>query len=368
MTPAADLARTLMAALQQSRHYGTNHPAARQAASQVHRALDAGYRGAPVRLEVTARTVSVQSAALPTDDPYAEQLRAHLAARRVGVLVFHAGATEETVAACIGLLAREPEELIAAGGLPDAVLGAGLVGITVQSTEARRSAAHDPYVSAAQATLDAAVGIEKSEPVNMPRARQVVEGLAAMLETDQEGLWRQVANRGHDELDAAHAVNTCVLTMAAGAALGAPQGTLIDLGMAALLHDIGLFVLPTSDRLRERTSEGPRPEWRHPSEGAFVLRHLGGKESLPMIVAAEHHLPATGDSHVLPESRLVALADYVDAMSCGRVPVMRTASAGAVVEQLLRGAGPGFDPAHVRVLTGLLARAAAAGIEFTATV
>lgn len=368
MTPAADLARTLVAAVQQSRHYGSGHPAARQAAAQLHRVLHAGYGGSAVRVEVGPRTVSIQSSSLPTEDSYGIQLRVHLAARRVGVLIFHAGVTEDAVAAFTGLLALEPEELVAAGGLAEAMLSAGLSGITAQSAGARSSAPQDPYAVAAQTMLDITAAVEVGEPVDMPRARLTVEGLAAVLETQRQELWRQVADRGHDELDPAHAVNTCILTLRAGAALELPHDALLDLGTAALLHDIGLSALPWSDRLRERTAAGVRPEWRHPAEGAFVLRHLGGRESLPMIVAAEHHLPAVGDPHVLPQSRLVALTDYVDAMTCGRVPAMRAMPAAAVVEQLLRGQGPGVDPVHVRVLAALLREQEAAGVPFTAAV
>jgi len=368
MTPAADLARTLMAAVQQSRHYGSGHPAARQAAVELRRTLHAGYGGSAVRIEVGPRTVSIQSSPLPVEDPYGVQLRLYLTGRRVEVLIFHAGVTEDAVTAFAGLQALEPEELVAAGGLADAMLSAGISGITAQSAGARSPAPQGPYAAALHTMLGITAAVEMGEPADAPRARSTVEGLAAALETQRQELWRQVADRSHDELDPAHAVNTCVLTLRAGAVLGLPRDALLDLGTAALLHDIGLSVLPWSDRLRERTAAGVRPEWRHPAEGAFVLRHLGGRESLPMIVAAEHHLPVVGDPHVLPQSRLVALTDYVDAMTCGRVPAMRAMAAGAMMEHLLRGKGPGVDPAHVRILAALLREQEAAGVTFTAAV
>lgn len=87
-----------------------------------------------------------------------------------------------------------------------------------------------------------------------------------------------------------------------------------------------------------------------------------------MVVAAEHHMLALGQSPVLPHTRLVALADYLDATSCGRVPAMRQASMGGVTAPLLRGVGPGFDTIHVHILAGLLHQQQGAGVEFTAAV
>src|SRR3989442_4451118 len=87
-----------------------------------------------------------------------------------------------------------------------------------------------------------------------------------------------------------------------------------------------------------------------------------------MIVAAEHHLPALGRGPVLPHSNLVAGADYLDAMTCGRVPAARQMSIGAALDQLQRGLGPQFDLVQVRMLADLIRRQEAAGLEFSAPV
>jgi HD-GYP domain-containing protein (c-di-GMP phosphodiesterase class II) len=278
-------------------------------------------------------------------------------------------ATEEAVATLIRLLALEPEELIAEGRLSEALRSAGVSRIAVESGEARAvrptSAGEDVFETAVRVVYELIATVEQGGPADVPRARLAVERLMATFGAGRQRLWQDVADRSHDELDPRHAVNTCLLTLFVAEALGLTMQPLTDVGAAALLHDIGLAALPWERRLQERTVNGPDSEWRHPAEGAYVLRHLGGRESLPMIVAAEHHLPALKDPSVLPQARLVGLADYADALTCGRVPAMRRASVGTLLSELLAGGGPAFDPVHVRVLARLLADAVAAGVEFT---
>jgi len=227
--------------------------------------------------------------------------------------------------------------------------------------------AQDPYEAAVRAVYGITTAAEDGQ-ADIPQALLTVEELVAALAAEPQHLWRCLADRSHDELDPAHAVNTCLLTLFAGGAVGLQHDVHVLLGVAGLLHDIGLAALPWEQRLLERTAIGPRPEWHHPADGAFLLRHIGGRESLPMIVAAEHHLPALGRAPVLPHSNLVALADYLDAMTCGRVPAGRQMSMGTAAEQLLRGLGPRFDPLQVRMLVELIRRQEAAGLEFSAPV
>ncbi len=372
MTRAAEIARALFAAVQQTRHYGAGHPAAGRAASEFFGTMSADLADAAVRIEVDERTVIVQAVPLPPEDRQVAQLHSHLAARRIRRVTVERNAREEAVAALVRLLALEPEVIVAEGGFEEALRSAGASGVTVRPVDAPAEAppvtARDPYATAVLAMHEISTAVEQGDPVDIPRARLTVEQLAAALTVEREDLWRSLADRSHDELDPRHAVNTALLTLFVAEALGIPPQGMLDLGTAGLLHDIGQSVLPWEQRIQERTAAGPSAQRRHPAEGAFLLRHLGGRESLPMIAAAEHHLPALGEEAILPHSRLVGLADYVDASTCGRVPAMRQASVGALVEQLLRGAGPRFDPVHVRVLAGLLHHQEAAGTKFSAAV
>jgi len=83
-----------------------------------------------------------------------------------------------------------------------------------------------------------------------------------------------------------------------------------------------------------------------------------------MIAAMEHHrVIVDGPRTTAPASQLVALADYVEAMTCGRVGGLRPSGLGGLVTALLAGEGPAFPAVHVRVLAAALTQAAASGVE-----
>jgi len=221
--PAAAAVRTLLVAVQQVRLYGGDHPAAREASEQFFRVVQAGLEQGPVQIEIDERTVIVQAIPQPTEDRYVPQLHAHLAARRIGGLVFQRDADTEAVVTLVRLLAQEPEELLAEGGLADALRAAGISSVGVQELTpvAGRPAvrAQDPYEAAVRAVHGITTATEGGQPADIPQALLAAEGLTAALNSEPQHLWRCVADRSHDELDPAHAVNTCLFAIFAASAV-----------------------------------------------------------------------------------------------------------------------------------------------------
>ncbi len=366
---AAELARAWVTAVRHARHYGVDHRATAGSIDELFIGLRAHLQtpGA-LRIEADADWLRIGTAALPVEHKHAGALAAHLVARRIRSLALRPEVALEDIRTLIRLLALEPEELIAAGGPVEALQQAGAHGIDVTEAggatpEQRRASGADP-VSAAASTLAHLMAEAVEAQIDLARARQAVEELAGALSRTPLIVWRAVASRAHDELDPMHGVATAVLTMAAAGAMEVAEQPRVDLGVSAMLHDIGLAALPPHRRGRERTTEGAQDAWRHPAEGGYILREAENGGSLAMVVAMEHHLPALHRSDVLPQSRLVGLADYVDAMTTARILPLREKTIDSVMEHLLAGEGPQFDPVHVRVLAAVLHDAAVAGADF----
>src|SRR2546426_4766056 len=123
--PAAVAVRTLLVAVQQVRLYGGDHPAAREAVEQFFRVVQAGLEQGPVQIEIDERTVIVQTIPQPTEDRYVPQLHAHLAARRIGGVVFQREADTEAAGTPLPPLGPKPEKDLAQGGLGGALRAAG---------------------------------------------------------------------------------------------------------------------------------------------------------------------------------------------------------------------------------------------------
>lgn len=340
------------------RHYGPGHPVSEQAVRRLDADVRQALTGAPeVRWDASPVSLIVQDTLLPGDDAHVRALRDHLGARGIGRVRITAEAQTGAIAALVRLLSREPEELLAEGGAVDAVRAAGAAGIAVEAPEPVpvAPAETDEYRSALTAYAALFAAVERGERPDVGRAQLLVERLDPPAGRDG-ALWEQVALRGHDELDPPHAVHTAFLAMRLAGALGMSPADRIETGVAALLHDIGMAVLPWEQRLAERTPGVRDPLPGHAVGGGRLLRHLGGRGSLPMLAAVEHHrVIAGGGAAAAPVSRIVALADYVEAMTCGRAAGLRPDTLGALMARLLEGGAPAFDPLHVRLLSRLLA-------------
>jgi len=133
--------------------------------------------------------------------------------------------------------------------------------------------------------------------------------------------------RCRDEYTYTHCVNVSVLAMAFGDYLGLPQGELMGLGQAGLLHDLGKAriaesILNKPGRLTDEEFEAIR---KHPLEGYFLVKEhqLGVKLIRGML---EHHEKYDGRGYprglsgeqIHPYARIIALADVFDALTSQR--------------------------------------------------
>lgn len=125
-----------------------------------------------------------------------------------------------------------------------------------------------------------------------------------------------------DEYTYAHAVNVCLVAVTMGKLLDMDRRALADLGVAALLHDVGKSAVENLvlHPLDEFTPEDREAAERHPLEGAKLIARsttLNQTTLRCMRVALEHHMlpdgsgypAATGRWPQSVMSRVVAVAD-----------------------------------------------------------
>ncbi|MEO5697267.1 MAG: HD domain-containing phosphohydrolase [Burkholderiaceae bacterium] len=118
-----------------------------------------------------------------------------------------------------------------------------------------------------------------------------------------------------------HAINVAVLSLLMGRTFGLPESDMLDLGVGAMLHDIGKIDLP--DRVRHRADNFSAPELRHYEEhvahGVVHGRRMGLSNGA-LLVIAQHHEQADGSGFPLKlgvddlpvASRIVALVNRYD--------------------------------------------------------
>ncbi|MEW6570947.1 MAG: HD domain-containing phosphohydrolase [Nitrospirota bacterium] len=135
--------------------------------------------------------------------------------------------------------------------------------------------------------------------------------------------------QSYSEYTYTHATNVAVLSMFQAETLGMRDDLLRDIGMAALLHDVGkLFI---SKEILDKKGSLDEGEWEeiklHPLYGARYLAKLENIPRLATIVAFEHHLRYDGRGyprqHVAGKiqhicSQTVAISDFFDALRSKR--------------------------------------------------
>jgi putative nucleotidyltransferase with HDIG domain len=123
-----------------------------------------------------------------------------------------------------------------------------------------------------------------------------------------------VALRNRDDYSFKHSVNVSLLAGAQAAALGLEEELVREISIAGLLHDLGKTMVPEAV-LHKKTPRTPAEQQMiaaHAEEGARIILRTHGGDGLAAIVAAEHHLPYTEDTHLA--SQLVAIGDVFDSL------------------------------------------------------
>ena len=125
-----------------------------------------------------------------------------------------------------------------------------------------------------------------------------------------------------------HSTNVSILNVAQAKSLGIEGRLLHDVGVAALLHDIGKMSVP------EEILSKPgalRPEeleviQRHPVLGAHYLLDMPGVPKLAVVSSFEHHMKYDGTGYPKVSvgwsqnlcSQITAVSDYFDALRTNR--------------------------------------------------
>ena len=202
---------------------------------------------------------------------------------------------------------------------------------------------------------------------DLRHAKRLVQPLVDSVMKHEYSIVGLTALKDHDEYTYAHCVNVAILSVNMGQSLGLSRQTLADLGVAALLHDMGKVAVP-GEVLRKPAALTPE-EWnlmrRHPVEGTKMLTRMPGLSSLTldsMRVCLEHHMnfDRTGYPDVEVEwgqstlSRIVALADCFDAITAHRSYNRRARTSFEALQYLMGPTRVQFDPAVLWALVRTL--------------
>ena len=159
----------------------------------------------------------------------------------------------------------------------------------------------------------------------------------------------------HDPHTAGSAARVAVLAVAIGRELGLDGKRQHVLRIAGLLHDIGAVRIPAAilGKPHPLTAQEMALVKTHPQSGKDLLSLIDFNAPVADIVEQHHErLDGSGYPHglkgeaMLPEARILAVADVVEAM-CSRRAERAALGIDAALEELEKHAGQLYDPAAV---------------------
>jgi putative nucleotidyltransferase with HDIG domain len=213
---------------------------------------------------------------------------------------------------------------------------------------------YDEAVSVAETLWDSAQSEGKPDA---DAGRAIVDNLAQEVSQNRPALLALTALKKYDSYTFTHMVNVSILTMGQARGLGIDGPLLRELGLAALMHDIGKVKTPAeilnkADKLTDGEFDILR---RHTIDGAEILRRTPEIPALAPVVAFEHHLRLDGSGYPVGVSRtalnlatmLSGIADVYDAMRSQRV-YQDASPTDRILAVLQRNDGKQFDQNLVR--------------------
>lgn len=212
-------------------------------------------------------------------------------------------------------------------------------------------------------------GAQQGEPLPFRHAKRTVQSLVDVVLEGESAILGLTTLKARDNYAFFHSVNVCVLSVGLGKRLGLDRARLVDLGMAALLHDLGKAAVPAGilGKAGPLTPEELALVYRHPHLGVRELLRFGGLNQhlyLTMVGCFEHHMSYDGTGQGYPQvdppyrphlfGRIIAIADCFDALSAKRVYRKHAQPHDETLAYLLSLAGTKFDPVLVRLFVNLI--------------
>ncbi len=189
------------------------------------------------------------------------------------------------------------------------------------------------------------------------KAKKVVEKIIAELVKNQNIIGKLTDIRILDDYTFAHSVNVCVLAISTGIAMGYTKLRLRELGIGALLHDIGKMKISTD--IIKKPSRLDDIEYneikKHPIFGYDLLKDHDDVSSSSAMIALQHHERFSGNGYphgvkkdeIHPYAKIVAVADVYDALTADRV-YKNAVYPYEAIEVIIASGGGQFDPEVVR--------------------
>jgi HD-GYP domain-containing protein (c-di-GMP phosphodiesterase class II) len=209
--------------------------------------------------------------------------------------------------------------------------------------------------------------IKGNQHADIRKLKRLAQKAIHLVIEDESILLGMTMIKNYDEYTFNHSVNVSIYSLAMGKRLGFSKKILTELGITALLHDIGKSKIPREILNKPAALSGE--EWemmkKHPLMGVEIvlnLKQLGEINPRMVVGVFDHHL--MNDLSGYPRlflkkgvslfGRIIQIADSYDAMTTPRIYKKIPYTPEQALAVMLREKEVHFDPLLLKIFIGLV--------------
>lgn len=209
--------------------------------------------------------------------------------------------------------------------------------------------------------------IKGKQHADVRKLKRLVRKAVHLVMEDESILLGMTTIKNYDEYTFNHSVNVSIYSLAMGRRLGFSRGVLSELGITAMLHDIGKSKIPLE--VLNKPGALSDEEWgqmkKHPLTGVEIvlnLKQLGEVNAKMVVGIFDHHLK--NDLSGYPKlfrkkrvslfGRVIQIADAYDAMTTPRIYKKVPFTPEQALAVMLKERDVHFDSTLLKMFIGLV--------------
>lgn len=276
----------------------------------------------------------------------------------IGTITLSKGVTEREIGGgLMRLLHSDAGEIAMKGGFASYLSSLGVANITVIEPKTIENKAvaevtKRVYKKAIDVVKNAFAEVRLGKIPSSTEVKAVTSEMVEQVLTNKTALLGLSMIKSYDEYTFHHCVNVSILSLALAEAIGMPRDVLNDLGVGAILHDIGK--IDTYEEIIKKPGPLTEEEWdevkKHPARGVEILKEMEGISETSLMVVLEHHLKYNREGYPSTEgveaqsdpAMCVSIADCYDAITTLR-PYHIPYNPGKALEYMRTLSGKDFE-------------------------
>ncbi|MDD5116896.1 MAG: HD domain-containing protein [Candidatus Omnitrophica bacterium] len=353
--------KELLTCLQTAKMYGIRHPMFQKSLDKAYAAFeDAFIERQDIVIGIVGDELACEKEIFFDLGKLVKPAILYLKERNIERLAFYRGLKKEELSRFIEVISgpkedfkNDPQQMLALGGVEN--ISMGKLKVSERQDEVRAGPSpinlYDFSVEKVAQVVSSVLNLERVDPRLLKLS---LNNIIDSLSIQRQELLKLATMKRYDVEAYVHMLNVSIFSMYFASRLGFEKNEILDIGLAALFHDIGKMyisrkTLHKPDRLSAEEFDRIKS---HTILGAeFMFKYVDTLGILPVVVSFEHHLkydssgyprlPLLRKQHVI--SAIVSICDVYDALSQRR-GYKQDYSPDLVYNIMNKDKGSAFDP------------------------